>query len=105
MGDLVTWLILVVAIGAVVLPLALWDERRTARRRGRLLCPVCRLGFGPEASTTWGCHYRYRWRGRWDSGPYLTCRRCGIGFRYTRAGELHPEQFDPAAERPTRRRT
>src|SRR5262245_43685220 len=86
------WLLLIPAVFLVV-ALAISEENRKARRFGALLCPRCQQPFGKDAYSTWGEHTRTSWRSKWDWGPLMRCPRCIKAFRYTKAGELHAEQF------------
>jgi hypothetical protein len=105
MGGAVEWVILIAVLATLAVAVAIWQERRDARKYGSLPCPCCGREFGPGASTTWHSHTRLAWRCRWESGPYLRCKGCGVGFRYSRSGQLHTEQFEEAAARRTRRCT
>jgi hypothetical protein len=105
MGEAVVWIILTAVLSVLVIRVAVWQERRAARKYESLPCPGCGSEFGPDASGTWHTHTRLAWRCRWEKGPYLYCKGCGVNFRYTQAGELHPEQFEEKATRLTRRTT
>jgi hypothetical protein len=93
------WVVLTVVVSVFVVAVAIWQERRAARRCGSLRCPGCGSEFRMSAYTTWHKHTRLAWRCRWESGPYLRCKEYGVGFRYTQSGELHPEQFAEEAAR------
>jgi hypothetical protein len=99
MSDVIVWALLGGVALALVIACANWEERRAARRYGSLCCPGCGVEFGPASYTTWHTHTRLSWRCRWESGPYMRCQRCGVGFRYTQFGRLHPQQFEEEAIR------
>lgn len=99
MADALLW---VVGAAAVALGAAAWETRRN-RRAARAVaatpCPRCGRPFGPGADALWVTHTRTTWRCVEESGPHPRCRPCGVRFRYTRSGHLHPEPFEaPAAE-------
>jgi hypothetical protein len=99
MVETILWVILGCVTVAIIIVWANWQERRAARRYGSLSCPGCGVQFGSDGYATWHTHTRFFWRGRWESGPYMRCKRCVVGFRYTTDGELHPEQFEAEAAR------
>src|SRR5262249_32099620 len=105
MSQTVVWVIATIVLSGLVVALAIWQERRAARKYEFARCPACGEEVGRDAYSTWHAHTRTAWRCRWESGPYLRCRRCGVGFRYTQSGELHAEQFEDAAARLTGRST
>jgi hypothetical protein len=94
MADVLGSAMATAALACLGTALAIRRERREAARYGALPCPACGRPFGPGGYSTWHEHASTGWRCRWMSGPYLRCGSCGQGFRYTRAGELHPEQFE-----------
>src|SRR5258707_102020 len=98
MPDWMIILAVIVLSPSIIIPVALFIERRTQRHYESWRCPNCGNIFGVQTETMRWSSYDVP-RGEPQSGPILRCSSCQLDFKFDHKGREVDSNYKYVNER------